>query len=101
MKRSSSSGSPLRYAALSSPTRKTACIGRPPRSAWTQPSLVLSSVRAQSPTPFVPRAELGTSSTMPANIFVGNEVVPRELHFIEVPLRVEEERIAAPTHEPT
>src|SRR5207253_1041840 len=64
MKRSSCAGSPSRYASLDSPGRKTACIGLPPRSAWIQPSRVLSSVRAQSPTTLVPKAELGTSRTI-------------------------------------
>src|SRR5438552_1592452 len=64
MKRSSCAGSPSRYASLDSPGRKTACIGLPPLSAWIQPSRVFSSVRAHSPTTFVPKAELGTSRTI-------------------------------------
>src|SRR2546423_3800174 len=64
MKRLSFAGSPLRYSSLFSPGRKTACKGLPPRSAWIQPSTVLSTVRAQIPTALVPKAELGSSSTM-------------------------------------
>src|ERR1700730_10041207 len=44
--------------------RKAACNGLPPLCAWTQPSPVLSTVRAQIPTSLLRRAESGSSSTM-------------------------------------
>src|SRR5437870_11882137 len=99
MKRLSFAGSPLRYSSLFSPGRKTACKGLPPRSAWIQPSVVLSTVRAQIPTALVPKAELGSSSTMLQTSLSAKKSSPCELHVIEIAVSVEKERIAAPTKE--
>src|SRR6476660_4408803 len=96
MKRSSFAGSPTRYSSFFSPGRKTACNGLPPRSAWIQPSAVLSIVRAQIPTLLVPTSELGSSSTM-LQTFLSEEIISDKLHVIEIAVHVEEKGIAAPT----
>ena len=46
-----------------------------------------------------PESRVGQFKHDAANIFIGEEVLPRELHFVEEAVCVEEERIAAPTHE--
>ena len=46
----------------------------------------------------IPQSRVGQFKHDAANIFVGEEVVARELHFVEQAVCVEEERIAAPTH---
>src|SRR5467141_3047348 len=101
MKRSSFAGSPVRYSSLFSPGRKTACNGLAPRSAWIQPSAVLSSVRAQIPTLLVPSSELGSSSAMLQTFLSLKKIVSGKLHVIEIAVYIEKERIAAPTEEKT
>src|SRR5262249_20405220 len=101
MKRSSFAGSPLRYASLSSPGRNTACISLPPRSAWTQPCAVLSTVRAQIPTLLVPCSALGSASTMLQTFLSLKKIISSKLHVIEIAMHVEKELIAAQTEEKT
>src|SRR5215813_8442139 len=48
-----------------------------------------------------PKSRVGQFNHDAADIFVREEVVPRELHVIEIALCVEKERIAAPTEEKT
>src|SRR6267143_1385088 len=49
----------------------------------------------------VPQSRVGQFNHDAANIFLLEEVVPRELHVIEIAVDVEKERIAAPTEEKT
>src|ERR1051326_169794 len=63
----------------------------------------ISFVHRASPNPhfIASQFRVGKFNHDAADIFALEEVVPRELHLIEVPHRIEEERIAAPAEEKT
>src|SRR5437879_1349124 len=101
MKRSSSAGSPLRYASLFSP-------GEENRLQWPSTAVCLDPAFAsfvQCPSPnshlIASQIRVGQFNHDAANIFVDEEVVPGELHLIEIAVHVEKERIATPTEEQT
>src|SRR5882757_1202355 len=84
MKRLSSAGSPLRF---STPVRLDPAI--------------CSLVHCASPNSdrIVSQSRVGQFKHDAANIFICEEVIPCELHVIEIAVYVEKERIAAPTKE--